>query len=81
MDDDIEVIEWTEDEWVDAIGRRLSKLGLTYDELRAKAEAEPCGCCGFDSLSEKLLWWTIKPGPWTDPEEHNRFIQRIKDKD
>lgn len=78
MKDEIEVVELTEDEWVQSIKNSLRRLGLTYDELRAQAESEPCGCCGFTSLRARLLWQVIKPAPGTDRAGYSRVIERIR---
>ena len=58
MEDDVEVIVLTQQEWDDAVANSLNELGLTYEELAEQAAADD-----FSSWRARKLWLAIKPHP------------------
>jgi hypothetical protein len=55
-DDEVTVIEMSDEEWEAMKRRRLEKLGLTYEELEDMARRRD-----FSSIDALKLWYTIGP--------------------
>jgi hypothetical protein len=52
---DVEVIEWSAEEWEAARQRALAGVGLTYEELEAQAKRRR-----FSSLQARKVWLLVR---------------------
>jgi hypothetical protein len=52
--EEVEVVEFTREEWDAVVASDLARLGLTYEELAEQARTED-----FSSESARWMWWVI----------------------
>lgn len=53
--EDVEVIEWSAEEWQAARQRALDDVGLTYEELEEQAKQRR-----FSSLQARKVWLVVR---------------------